>query len=40
MLGVTVLAVTVTAVVLRHSRVQATPGQEQTRGPGAALGLR
>jgi ABC-type spermidine/putrescine transport system permease subunit II len=40
MLGVTVLAVTVTAVILRRSRVQATPAQEQTRGLGAAFGLR
>jgi ABC-type spermidine/putrescine transport system permease subunit II len=40
MLTVTVLAVTVTAVVLRRSRVQATPNQEQARGLDAALGLR
>jgi spermidine/putrescine transport system permease protein/putrescine transport system permease protein len=40
MLSVTVLAVTVTAVILRRSRVRATPGQEQARGLDAALGLR
>jgi ABC-type spermidine/putrescine transport system permease subunit II len=40
MLGVTVLAVIVTAIVLRRSRVQAAPGQEQTRGLDIALGLR
>jgi ABC-type spermidine/putrescine transport system permease subunit II len=40
MLGVTVLAVTVTAVILRRSRVRATPGQEQARGLDVALGMR
>jgi len=40
MLGATVLAVTVTAVILRRSRVQATPGQEQAPGLDTALGLR
>jgi spermidine/putrescine transport system permease protein/putrescine transport system permease protein len=40
MLGATVLAVTITAVVLRRSRVQATPTQEQAPGLDAALGLR
>jgi len=40
MLTATVLAVTVTAVVLRRSRVQAAPGQEEARGLDAALGLR
>jgi len=40
MLGATVLAVIVTALVLRRSRVQATPGQEPVRGLDAALGLR
>jgi ABC-type spermidine/putrescine transport system permease subunit II len=40
MLTVTVLAITVTAVVLRRSRVQVTPSQEQARGLDAALGLR
>jgi ABC-type spermidine/putrescine transport system permease subunit II len=40
MLTVTVLAVIVTAIVLRRSRVRATPGQEQTRGLDIALGLR
>jgi ABC-type spermidine/putrescine transport system permease subunit II len=40
MLGVTVLAITVTAVMLRRTRVQATPGQEQARGLDTALGLR
>ena len=40
MLGVTVLAVTITALILRRSRVQATPRQEQAPGLDAALGLR
>ena len=40
MLGVTVLAVTVTAIILRRSRVQATPAQEQAPGLDTALGLR
>jgi ABC-type spermidine/putrescine transport system permease subunit II len=40
MLGATVLAVTVTAIILRRSRVQATPGQQQTAGLDVALGLR
>jgi ABC-type spermidine/putrescine transport system permease subunit II len=40
MLGATVLAVVVTAVVLRRSRVQVTPGQEKAPGLDAALGLR
>src|SRR5262245_39021563 len=40
MLGATVLAVTVTAIILRRSRVRATPGQEQTAGLNLALGLR
>ncbi len=40
MLGATVLAVTITAVILRRSRVHAAPGQEQARGLDAALGLR
>ena len=40
MLTATVLAVTITAVVLRRSRVHAAPGQEQARGLDAALGLR
>jgi len=40
MLGATVLAVTVTAIILRRSRVQAAPGQEQTAGFGVAVGLR
>jgi ABC-type spermidine/putrescine transport system permease subunit II len=40
MLGATVLAVTITAVILRRSRVQATPRQEQAPGLDAALGLR
>jgi ABC-type spermidine/putrescine transport system permease subunit II len=40
MLVVTVTAVTVTAVVLRRSRVRATPGQEQARGLDVALGMR
>jgi len=40
MLSVTVLAVTATAVILRRSRVRATPGQEQARGLDVALGMR
>jgi hypothetical protein len=40
MLAVTVLAVVVTALVLRRSRVQAGPGQEATQGLSAAIGLR
>ncbi len=40
MLAITVLAVAVTAIVLRRSRVQVSPGQEQAQGLGAALGLR
>jgi ABC-type spermidine/putrescine transport system permease subunit II len=40
MLAVTVLAVIVTAIVLRRSRVQVTPGQEKTVGLDAALGAR
>src|SRR5256885_6737166 len=39
MLGLTVVAVVITAVVLRRSRAQVGPGQEQTRGLGAAIGL-
>ena len=39
MLGLTVVAVIVTAVVLRRSRVQTGPGQEEARGLGAAIGL-
>jgi ABC-type spermidine/putrescine transport system permease subunit II len=40
MLGATVLAVTVTAIILRRSRAQAGPGQEQAAGLDVALGLR
>lgn len=40
MLGATALAVIVTALILRRSRVQPTPGQEQTAGFGVAIGLR
>ncbi len=40
MLAVTVTAVIATAVVLRRSRVQVTPGQEKAQGIDAALGLR
>jgi len=40
MLSVTVLAIIITAVLLRRSRVQATPRQEQAGGLDAALGLR
>jgi ABC-type spermidine/putrescine transport system permease subunit II len=39
MLGVTVVAVVVTAVVLRRSRVQVLPGQAETRSMRATLGL-
>ena len=39
MLTITVLAVIVTAIVLRRSRVRATPVQEETRGLGIAVGL-
>jgi ABC-type spermidine/putrescine transport system permease subunit II len=38
MLAATVLAVVVTAIVLRRSRARVGPGQEQTGGFGAALG--
>ena len=40
MLTITVLAVIVTAIVLRRSRVQVTPGQEKAPGLDAAIGLR
>jgi ABC-type spermidine/putrescine transport system permease subunit II len=40
MLTITVLAVIVTAIVLRRSRVRATPVPEETRGLGIAVGLR
>jgi ABC-type spermidine/putrescine transport system permease subunit II len=40
MLAATVLAVIVTAIVLRRSRVQATPAQEQAQGLDVALGVR
>ena len=42
MLGVTVLAIVVTAIVLRRSRTQvgAAPGLERTQGLSAAIGLR
>jgi ABC-type spermidine/putrescine transport system permease subunit II len=40
MLSVTVLAVTVTAIILRRSRVRATPGREQVRGLDVAIGMR
>jgi ABC-type spermidine/putrescine transport system permease subunit II len=40
MLGVTVLAIVVTAIVLRRSRVQAGPGQAATQGLSTAIGLR
>jgi spermidine/putrescine transport system permease protein/putrescine transport system permease protein len=40
MLGATVLAVVITAIVLRRSRVQVTPGQEKAAGLDSALGLR
>ena len=40
MLAATVLAVVITALVLRRSRAQAGPGQEAGTGLDAALGLR
>jgi spermidine/putrescine transport system permease protein/putrescine transport system permease protein len=40
MLGVTVLAIVITAIVLRRSRVQAGPGQAATQGLSTAIGLR
>ncbi len=40
MLGVTVAAVVVTAVVLRRSRARSGPGQEAAAGLDSALGLR
>jgi ABC-type spermidine/putrescine transport system permease subunit II len=40
MLTVTVLAVIVTAIVLRRSRVRASPGQEPAPGLDIAVGLR
>ncbi len=40
MLTITVLAVIVTAIVLRRSRVRAAPGQDQTAGLDLAVGLR
>ncbi len=40
MLTVTVLAIVVTALVLRRSRTRPAPGQEQAGGLDAALGLR
>jgi spermidine/putrescine transport system permease protein len=39
MLGVTVLAVIVTAVVLRRGAAQVAPGREAKSGLGAAIGL-
>jgi spermidine/putrescine transport system permease protein/putrescine transport system permease protein len=39
MLAATVLAVVVTAVILRRSRVRVTPGQERTQGLDAVLGV-
>jgi ABC-type spermidine/putrescine transport system permease subunit II len=40
MLTITVLAVIVTAIVLRRSRVRAAPGQDPTAGLDLAVGLR
>jgi ABC-type spermidine/putrescine transport system permease subunit II len=40
MLGATVLAVVITAIVLRRSRVQVTPGQEKAPGIGVGTVLR
>jgi ABC-type spermidine/putrescine transport system permease subunit II len=40
MLTITVLAIVVTAIVLRRSRVQVSPGQETVKGLDTALGLR
>jgi ABC-type spermidine/putrescine transport system permease subunit II len=39
MLGVTVIAVVITAIVLRRSAAQAAPGQTAAKGLGAAIGL-
>jgi ABC-type spermidine/putrescine transport system permease subunit II len=39
MLAATVLAVVITAIVLRRSRAQVIPGQERAPGLDAALGL-
>jgi spermidine/putrescine transport system permease protein/putrescine transport system permease protein len=39
MLGATVFAVIITALILRRSRVRVTPGQEAAGGLSAALGL-
>lgn len=39
MLAATVLAVVVTALILRRSRVRVSPGQERTQGLDAALGV-
>jgi ABC-type spermidine/putrescine transport system permease subunit II len=40
MLGITVVAIIVTAVILRRSRVRVGPGQEATSTLGTAIGLR
>ena len=40
MLGVTLLAVVITAVILRRSRVRAAPGQAAGQGLGSVLSLR
>jgi hypothetical protein len=40
MLGATVLAVVITALVLRRGRAQVGPGQETGTGLDVALGLR
>jgi len=40
MLAATVLAVVITALVLRRGRAQVGPGQEAGTGLDAALGLR
>ncbi len=40
MLGATVLAVVITAIVLRRSRVQVTPGQQKAPGIGVGTVLR
>jgi ABC-type spermidine/putrescine transport system permease subunit II len=39
MLAATVIAIAVTALILRRSRVRATPGQEQARGLSSVLNL-
>jgi hypothetical protein len=40
MLGITVAAIIITAVILRRSRARVGPGQEATSTLGTAIGLR